>query len=62
MGSETVCKHAADMAILRPKHLLEYGMLSQMELKNKSDLSFELMETKYNIIHLSIYQTTEQLF
>lgn len=35
------CKHATNMAILLPKHLLEYVMLSQIELVDQSFLHFD---------------------
>ena len=34
------CKYATNMAILLPKHLLEYVMLSQIELMDQSFLHF----------------------
>lgn len=40
MYSEMTCKYATNMAILLPKHLLEYVMLSQIELMDPSFLHF----------------------
>lgn len=37
------CKYAINMAILQPKSLLEDGMISPVELRDQSYLSFESM-------------------